>query len=74
MHFVELWPQATNKLISEIKQRAFIKVLYVNFGVVADANVQEVCVSLSVAIKEYLPHELHNIQQLILIVHQIAQS
>lgn len=74
MHFVELWSQATNKLVSEIEQWAFIKVLYVNFGVVADANVQKVCVSLAIAIEKDLPHELHYIQQLILIVHQIAQS
>lgn len=74
MHLVELWSQATNKLVSEIEQWAFIKVLYVNFGVVTDANVQKVCVSLAIAIEEDLPHELHYIQQLILIVHQIAQS
>ena len=39
-----------------------------------DAEMEKVVIGFSIAVEEYFPHELHDAQQLVLVVDQIAQT
>lgn len=40
----------------------------------ADAEMEKVVIGFSIAVEEYFSHELHDVQQLVLVVDQIAQT
>lgn len=71
-HLVELGLQAPQELVSVVKQGALAEVADIYAGVPAHAELQEAAEGLAVAVEEDLAHELHEVEELILVVDEEA--